>query len=301
MSNNSFTSKQLRASLVLPQGTFPGTNSNTLVLTGLRMSAQLEQAGNWTNSCDLRIWGMRQVDMNAVTVLFGQGGQVIDINAVALLILESNDGSGWLQIFTGQFIEGGPDYSQIPDACLHVIAMSGAGQQWLSSEPTSYLGSIDAATVASQLASAMGYKLENNGVSFILQNPYFDGTAMEQFRDLATAADFDYYFGPGSGDALTLIICPKYAPRKGRPTLPVNPRTGLVGYPTLTRFGIELTALFSPAIELASPIYVSGSTVPGCDGAWYPFQMMHDLECIMPGGHWFSRLRCASAPGVALS
>ena len=290
--SSSFTQKQLRASLILPQGNFPGTNSNTLVLTGLRMSAQLEQAGNWTNSCDLRIYGMRQDDMNAVTVLFGQGGQVIDINALALLILESNDGSGWFQVFEGQFIEGGPDYSQLPDVCLHVTAMSGAGQQWLTGNPTSYQGAVEAAAIAKQLASAMGYKLENNGFSFALQNPYLAGTPMDQFRKLAEMAGFDYYFGPSS----TISICPKYTPRIGRASIPMNPQTGLVGYPTLTRFGIELTALFSAAIELASPVQVSGSTVRGCDGLWFPFQMMHDLESITPNGRWFSKLKCASSP-----
>jgi Baseplate hub gp41 len=287
---SSFTSKQLRASLVLPQGHFPGTNNNTLVLTGLRMSAQLDAAGNWTNSCDLRIYGMRQADMNAVTVLFGQGGQVVNINATAILILESNDGSGWLQVFEGQFIEGGPDYSSLPDVCLHVTAMTGQGQQWLTGNPISYRGTIDAAVIAQQLAAIMNYKLENNGFSFTLHGPYLAGTPMDQFRKLAEMAGFDYYFGPSG----TISICKKNSPRVGRPTIPMNPQTGLVGFPTLTRFGIELTVLFTPAVQLASPVQVSGSQVPGCDGKWYPYQMTHDLESITPNGHWFSRLKCAS-------
>lgn len=293
--SSSFTTKQLRASLILPQGKFPSTNNNTLVLTGLRMSAQLEQSGRWTNSCDLRIWGMRQADMNAVTVLFGQGGQVININAVALLILESNDGSGWLQIFEGQFIEGGPDYSQLPDACLHAIAQTGAGQQYLTAAPSSYRGAQNAATLARQLATQMDFQFENNGVQATLNNPYLPGTLMDQFRALAEAAGFDYYFDAKS----TLIICPANQPRQGKTSIPVNPQTGLVGYPTLTRFGVELMALFSPAIELGSPIQVSGSTVPGCDGHWFPYAANHDLESIVPNGRWFSRLKCATASAYA--
>lgn len=291
----SFTEKQLRAKLILPQGNFPGTDNNTLVLTGLRMSAQLQQAGNWTNSCDLRIWGMRQADMNAVTVLFGQGGQIVNINAVALLILESNDGSGWYQIFEGQFIEGGPDYSQQPDVHLHVIAQTGAGQQYLTAEPSSYRGAQNVATIASQLASQMGFEFENNGVQATVTNPYLPGTLMDQFRELAEAAPFDYYFDAKA----TLVICPPNRSRTGKTAIPVNPQTGLVGYPTLTRFGVELTVLFSPAIQPGWPIQVSGSVVPGCDGTWFPYAANHDLESIVPNGRWFSRLQCASSSGVA--
>jgi hypothetical protein len=289
---SSFTQKQLRASLILPQGNFPGTNSNTLVLTGLRMSAQLEQVGRWTNSCDLRIWGMRQEDMSAVTVLFGQGGEVPSINVRALLILESNDGSGWLQVFEGQFIEGGPDYSQPPDVCLHVMAMTGAGQQYLTAEPSSYRGAQNAAMLASSLASKMGFQFENNGVRATVNSPYLPGTLMDQFRALAEAAPFNYYFDAKA----TLIICPPNQPRQGKTPIPVNPQTGLVGYPKRTRFGLELTVLFSPAIQPGWPIQVSGSTVRGANGAWFPYAANHDLESITPSGRWFSQLKCSAAP-----
>ena len=287
----SFSEKQLRASLVLPQGTFPGTNNNTLVLTGLRMSAQLEQSGRWTNSCDLRIWGMRQDDMNAVTVVFGPGGQTLAIQT-ALLILESNDGSGWFLIFQGQLIEGGPDYSSIPDVCLHVLAMTGAGQQWLSAAPNSFRDEMSVVSIANQLTQQMGFILEPNDVTGTLSSPYFDGTLLEQFRDLAEMANFDYYFLPPA----TIAICSRNKPRLGKTIIPVNPQTGLVGYPTRTRFGVECTVLFSPAIELGAPIQISNSTVRGADGVWYPFYQMHDLESITPGGRWFSQLRCGPAP-----
>ena len=293
--SSSFTTKQLRASLILPQGTFPSTSNNTLVLTGLRMSAQMQFTGDLTNTCDLRIWGMRQADMNAVTILFGKGGQVININAVALLVLESNDGSGWLQVFEGQFTEGGPDYSQPPDVCLHVTAITGAGRQYLTASPSSYRGTQDAAQLAQQLAQQMGFQFENNGVRAKLSNPYLPGTLMDQFRSLAEAVGFNYYFDAKS----TLIICPTNQPRRGKVSIPINPQTGLVGYPKRTRFGLELAVLFSPAIELGSPIQVSGSTVQGCDGQWFPFSIMHDLESTVPNGRWFSELKCMAPPDAS--
>src|SRR5262245_27014284 len=53
----SFTVKQLRVTLILTgsNAVFPGTNSNTLVLEGLRMSAQVQSVARLATQCDIRI------------------------------------------------------------------------------------------------------------------------------------------------------------------------------------------------------------------------------------------------------
>jgi hypothetical protein len=292
---SSFTQKLLRASLILPQGTFAGTNNNTLVLTGNRMSATLERAGNFTNTCNLQIFGMKQADMNAVSVIFWQGGNVQSINARAVLKLEANNGGGWLQIFEGQFQEGQPDYRAAPDVCLSLQASAGYGAQILSAAPSSTNGGADAATLAQQLATKMGFGFENNGVQATLQSPYLAGTLMEQFRDLADAAGFDYYFDAKS----TLIICQRNQPRQNKTPAPVNAQTGMVGYPTIGRNGISVTVLFSPAIELGAPIKITGSQVPGADGLWFPYNSTDELESVKPNGRWFSTLLCSPASAYA--
>ena len=295
---NSFTQKALRASLILPQGTFPGTGSNTLVLTGFRMSAHLTQAGNWTNLCDMQIWGMKQADMNAVTVLFGQGGMITAINARALLVLESNDGSGWLQVFEGQFQQAQADYRAMPDVCLTLQATTGAGQQYLTASPTSFNGATDVASTASQLASQMGFTFENNGVTGTLNSPYLAGTAMDQFRQLHEAAGFDYYFDAKS----KLIICPANQGRQNQQgSVILNKSSGLIGYPTIGQYGIEVDCLFQPAIELGASITLQNSQVPGCDGTWFPYSMVHELETQKPGGKWQSHLMCSPFPSAQAS
>jgi hypothetical protein len=293
--SGSFVNRLLRATLILPQGTFPGTDSNTLVLDNLRMSARLTGSGNWTNFCDLSIYGMRQVDMSAVTVLFGQGGTITAINARALLILESNDGSGWLQVFEGQFQQAQADYRSLPDVNLMINAATGAGQQYLAAQPSSFAGSIDVVTVAELLASQMGFAFEDNGVEGTIATPYLSGTLMDQFRALALAGNFDYYFDAKS----TLIICPKNEGRQDKTAIAVNPDSGLVGYPVLGQYGIDVDVLFSPAIELGSPITISNSQVPGADGTWYPRTAVHELETIKQGGRWFSHLQCSPFPLAA--
>lgn len=296
---SSFTSKQLRASLILPQGTFPGTDSNTLVIgPGFRMSAKLTGAGNYTNLCALAIFGMKQADMNAVTVLWGQGGNPQNVDAKAILVLESNDGSGWLQIFEGQFFDAQPDYKSLPEVSLSVTAMTGYGAQILPAQPTSISGAADVPSLAAQLAGLMGFAFENNGVTGALHTPYYAGTLMDQFRELASDASFDYYFDSKG----TLCICPSNQPRQWTNAVVIGPDSGLVGYVSLTRYGgVEFDALFQPAFELGSAVEIANSQVPGTNGLWFPFKFVHELESVKPGGRWFSHLSCLPNSGVAPS
>lgn len=292
----SFTSKLLKASLTLPTGTFPGTSSNTLVLEGYRMEAKLSGAGNFTNQCDIRIYGMKQADMNAVTVLWGQGGVLSSVNTKAILVLESNDGSGYLQIFEGQFFDAQPDYKHLPDVCLAATCLTGYGAQIAIAQPSSFSGSAAIADVASQLAGQMGFGFENNGVTGTLHTPYYAGTYMDQFRDLARDGGFDYYFDAKS----TLIICPRNQPRQGQNAVILSPSTGLKGYVSLTRYGgIEFDCLFSPAIELGLPVEIQDSQVPGTNGLWFPYKFTHELDSVKPGGQWFSHLLCLPTSAAA--
>jgi hypothetical protein len=292
----SFVNRLLRATLTLPQGTFPGTNSNTLVLTNMRMAAHVECAGNFTNSCDLHIWGMRQVDMNAVTVLWGQNGDPQTVVANAILVLEANDETGWLQVFEGQFYDAQPEYKSLPDVSLLVSAKQGYAAQILIAAPSSFAGAVDVAGLAAQLAAQMGFAFENNGVTGTLHSPYLPGTLMDQFRELGKAAGFDYYFDAKS----TLIICPRNQPRLNQGSTVISPTSGLVGYVTLTRnAGVEFDCIFTPAILLGSPIVIQDSDVPGTNGQWFPYQMTHELESVKPGGRWFSHLQCLRFPASA--
>lgn len=297
----SFVNRLLRATLVLPQGTFPGTNSNTLTIAGFRMRAQLRGSANFTNSLVLDIYGMKQADMSAVTVLFFTNPEsnvvFTDVNARAIVTLEaSNDGGeSYLQIYQGQVQEAQANYEGMPEVMLHLESASGYGEQLLKAGPTSVQGGADVASLAEQLATQMGYSFEDNGVTGQINTPYLSGTLMNQFRQLAEAAGFNYYFDAKQ----TLIICPANQARKGKTPIAINKDTGLVGYVTLQRFGIRAKVLFDPAIELGSPIELSNTQVPGGDGLWFPMSTQSSLDAITPGGQWFSILDCYPHSAVA--
>src|SRR6185437_9324858 len=108
--SDSYASKLLRATLILPEGNFPGTSSNTLTLVGFRMSATIQGAATYPNQMELTIYGMQQADMNAVTILWDPL-DATRTDAKAFVTLEASpDGTAWTQVFEGTFIEAAPDY-----------------------------------------------------------------------------------------------------------------------------------------------------------------------------------------------
>ncbi len=119
---------------------------------------------------------------------------------------------------------------------------------------------------------------------------------MEQFQSVVEAAGLDFYFGP---DGTTIFLCSRGKGRQGKEPVPVNPQSGLIGYPTLQRYGIEVQVLFNLGNRVGRSDPGIRFQVPGCDGLWFPFAMSHELETIKPNGRWFSRLACMPFQGSA--
>lgn len=295
MSANSYSGKLLRATLILPTANFPGTSSNTLTLVGYRMSATITGTAAYPNQLNLIIYGMRQTDMNAVTILWGSATTTAAPARAFVQLEASPDGKAWTQVFEGTFIEAQPDYQSIPDVGLRVMAQVGYGSQIQIAEPTSYPGNASVVQIAQYLAGKMGFAFENNGVTGTLSTPYFPGTYMSQFKALCEHANLDFYF---DGNA-TLAICPKNQPRQNKPVPILTPETGLIGYPTIQRFGIHVDALFTPALTRGGLIQVSGSQIPSANGTWLTTTVTHRLDCLMPDGAWFSSVGCTRPAGAA--
>ena len=294
----SFTQKQLRVTLILENTNahFPNTNSNTLVLTGLRMMAFVEASASSAPTAELRIYGMLPADMNALTVLFfsaGADGPIFN----QIVIVEANDGSGWVQVFSGTMIEAQANYASAPDVYFHMQARISYYAQINPVPPASFPANVAVATVVKNLAAQMGFAFENNGVSTMLSTPYFPGTLFDQLTSVCQAAKVDFYFlsNGAPGQPGTLVICPQGQGRKNAPMVILNATSGLVGYPMIERFGLTVECLWNSAISGGSQIKVE-SDLPPANGMWSPFFLRHALSCNFPDGPWFSQLSCYPVP-----
>lgn len=285
MIQTSFTAKQLRVTFVLVGGNqvFPGTGANTLTLTGLRMSAKIEQTPRLLGPLDLKVWGMKQADMNALTVAFANPPVILDHQ----VILEANDGNGWTQVYRGTIREAQPIYRAQPAVYFQVVGLGGYFQKINAAPPTSYSYTVDIGVAAGDIIDKMGFTYVDGGADGVLSNPYFYGTLWDQLKQACEAARADFYV-----QGQNILVVNRQTPQSNTVTIPVNPQTGLVGSPEYSGAGLELTSLFNPAFACATPIQLT-CNVPAATGRWNPIQLQHRLDALVPhNAQWFTSMRC---------
>lgn len=280
----SFTKKRLRFTFTLSNSSlFEGTNSNTLVIEGLRAIVNVKSAGfPIAPTAQAQVFGVRESDMNALTML---AWKPLGLQRNTMKI-EANNGDGWVAVFSGQIIESGPDYDGAPDACLRVQAVSLYYERLAPAPPSSYTGAVQVATIVEDFALAMGYVFENNDVQAVLQSPYIPNTLAEQLRTVCDQAGVDLYI-----DGDVIAITPKGQPRQGQ-QVELNAQSGLLGYPKIDKVGITLQCLYNPGLRFGGPVNVT-SDVPKANGSWYIYALEHYLSVENPGGPWFSLLGCS--------
>lgn len=287
-----FTAKQLRVTLVLDgdAAVFPGTNSNTLVIDRLRIVARVQAVARLATQCELKIFGMRQEDMNALTVVWA--------NPTAILrhtvILEANNtgkADGWVQVFIGNFKEAQPEYSAQPNVSFLILAVTALFHKINPVPPTSFTEQSDIGAIAGDIVERMGepwtLTVADGSNDVVLSNQYLCGTLWDQLAQACQAAHCDFYVQGNE-----VLITPNNQPRSTLPTVVLSPTSGLIGFPMFEAAGLNVNALFDPAFQCGAAIEIKDATPANAVGRWYPFAMFHELESINPNGRWFTSLRC---------
>lgn len=288
---SSFAPKRLRVALILA-GTnqvFPGTNSNTLTLENLRVSARAQCTARLSMEAEVRIYGMKAEDMNALTVVWANPPVILN----HLIILEANNSGradGWAQVFKGTIMEAQPDYRSAPDVSFNLLAKTGYYVQVNMdfAAPTSYQEEVDIGAIASDIVDRMGapWTFTNGGADGVLSSPYYSGTLWDQLAQACHDAKADFY---AQGD--NILIVPAGRSRPGAPSVVLSKDSGLVGYPMFERSGLNVTALFDPAFLCGSALEVQ-TVVPNASGIWFPYSLSHTLDARIPHGAWFSQMQC---------
>jgi len=287
----SFSRKRLRITFTLANNAkFEGTNSNVLVLEGYRARVYVKSAGDAVApSANLQVYGVRQSDMNALTML---NWQPLGLQRNRVRV-EANDGLGFATVFFGDIISSGPDYASAPDVFLGVQAVTAYVDRLRPVDPTSYTGTTDVATVINDIAIAMGYNFEDNGVNIKVNAPYLVNTLGERLRKFCFDAGVDLYI-----DSDTIAITLRGRTRRGQP-VELNAKTGLIGYPTIDINGLQVQALYNPGFQFGGQVRISGSDVPRANGNWKIYTLDHDLQSEQPGGSWFSYMSLSTVERFA--
>lgn len=278
----SFENKKiLKFVITLATGSFGSAEKNQVTLEGYRSSVEISKAGGMENSyLRAKIYGVSQSDMNS-TVTLRWKMQTISRNTIEVYAI---DGPKQTKVFGGNLVNAWGMYQSMPDVYLMIHAQSTYYQQVSPAPPRSFSGSVDVASIMSQISDSMGLKFENNGVDVQIQDPYLGNTNLEQAKELARIAGIDMYH-----DDEVLAICPRGVERNG--TMPlISKETGLIGYPTFDSVGVNFECLFNPSVVFGGKVKLS-TEIKQADGEWVASSISHHLDSMTPGGRWFSRIR----------
>lgn len=285
-------SRKLRATITLaaisgqaPLKPFPNSGgADTVIIENLRMSAEIMNAGGASmGELHLTIYGLSRSTMNRLSTI---GLKLNELPKNAIVLEAGDDQSGMSTVFVGFAQSCLADFNASPDVAFHILGFTLAPQSVESAEASSFPGYADVATILSGLATRMGLKFENNGVSGSLSNSYFSGSYKQQAQDCVEHAGISWNAGEGG----VLAIWPKFGSRGGAVPL-VSPQTGLIGYPTFSAMGVDCRTLFNPSIGFGGKIKLQTS-LENASGIYAVQGLHHQLACEMPDGPWFSTLNC---------
>lgn len=314
---SSWTEKAIDITIRLGTGTFGQTGKNTVKLSNLRMIVSVLKAGYPSmDTATARVYGVTQSVMNSVSTL---GIPLTMYRAGNAMLIEAGDkGGAMFTVFNGYLGQAYQNFDDAPETCLELVGWAGQAEAITPTEAVSYSGSVDVATIMSNIAKKQGWNFENNGVKIQVSNPYLWGTAIQQVHDLARTANIEAYLDSGKSP-IVLAIWPRYQTRGGTKPL-ISPQSGLIGYPKFQSSGMSFRCLFNPNIQFGSQIIMqsstgstartvtpgdvsqanaSGTNLPpttntgGPNGEWYVISpLSYDLSAQMPGGPWFCEVNC---------
>lgn len=279
---NSFGNKKgLRFVITLGTATFDEAGNNQITLEGFRASVDIDKAGGvQMSTLRAKIYGVSQSDMASITTLQWRPSTMIP-NTVEVFAI---DGDAETLVFAGNIVNAWGDYQSPPDVYLHIQAQAAYYAQVKAIPPRSFRGGVDVASVMRQIAQDSGLAFENNGVQVQLADVYLAGSGTEQIKELAKAAGIDLYI-----DDKTLAITPPNMPRGGLVPL-ISAQSGLVGYPTVDGWGVNVQCLFHPSVTFGGRFKLE-TDVSRASGEWLAACVAYHLESEKPGGAWFMTIR----------
>ncbi len=130
---------------------------------------------------------------------------------------------------------------------------------------------------------------ENNGVNQKLSNPYYSGSAYQQFQAVKRDAGIS-----GIIENSVVAIWPRNGSRGSAVSIIAPPPIGgMIGYPAFTANGILIRNLYDTSIGFGRKIKVQSSLTAAC-GEFTIAGLDHFLDSMLPNGKWESMISAYS-------
>jgi hypothetical protein len=271
--------------------TFDLANGDHVAVSGLRASVTVTMGGQVDmGGMACSIYGLTPSLTNQLSTL----GQLIpEVRRNFVTVSAGDKSTGLSTVYQGVIFTGVADYASMPNNAFRIGSPTGGYQSVQPIPPTTIKGAADVATIMSGLAQQANLHFENNGVQQQFFDPYFPGAVKEQIQRVADKANINCTIDPSTN---TLVIWPRGTPRGSLIPL-ISPDTGMIDYPTWDASGTaEVATVYNASIRYGTRVQIQ-SSLPAANKQWDVINLTHELESMVPGGAWRTRLRMV-APGV---
>ena len=279
-----YAKRRIDVTINLGEGDFGEGRGTDVTLTGYRCQAVIMQYNSTAQGMlELAIYGLPLEMINRLTRI----GTVQNQYKINTILVAAGDQDGVMSVvYQGQIDQAFGNFMGMPEVALIVVARAATVAAVKPVNASSYRGAADVGQIMQDLANTMGLQFVNENVQVQLSNPYFRGTALDQVKSCAQAANINYSIDKG-----ILRIWGK-GTAIGGDAIEVSVDTGLIGYPNFSENGIELTTLFNPNYALGGNVDVKSTLTPAC-GKWNIWRVIHSIASETPGGQWLSQVSAA--------
>ena len=278
----SYVSRDLTVVYTLGKGTFGDSGQNTLILPGHRVTARIAMAGaGYGAQATIRVYGLTQDKSNQ---LFNLGCDVRSIRSSNTVELRA-DG---VRVYAGYTREAVQDYGEIPNSSVVIEGLGGLDLATIPAVPFSASGPQKATDILKALCASSNWSFSDGGVTALITDPYFSGSAKEQILAVCRAVSCEFDVSTQGA----LAVWPRGGKRApAGDVLTIGPKTGLVGYPRVMASQIQFRSEFFPDIASRARVgdYIQiDSELLKPNISWQVTALALDLSAQLPGGSWFA-------------
>jgi hypothetical protein len=271
--------------LILDEGVYPssmqgGTGSNVKIITcnsdvnSLTAEVTITKATGFMDcSAYVTIYGLTIDDINAFSRHNVSYASQIPANRIEIYAGYEVDDAGIPPFaYSGQIRRAGANLND-PSRPFVIVSQVGITNQNTISPSTSFAGTVSLNTMFESMAKQVNPPLVYQGynINGTALNPNYYGGIGEQIKQAAADHGCTTRI---DGDKL-------YVTKVGQPfsdlVYDISAQNGMLGYPAVTEFGIDVRCRYTPAINFGQKIHVTSQLLIA-NGDWYINGMMTVLQ-----------------------
>lgn len=230
--------------------------------------------GYQPSSANIVIKGMLLDDINA----FSRANMVYGFNILSNTVqifagYDTGDEQPPL-VYQGSVVMAAPDQND-PSRPFRIYSQQNTIDQNTMLSATNPKGVVQINDLFANLAQQLGYSYQPNNVTGQVSNPILMGSAIHQLNQLAQ--DYGYQIKLDNNTLMVTKIGTAYSNN----LIEINPDNGMLGYPTVNEFSINVRVRFNPAIKFGQTVRIT-SDLELVNGDWWVNGVTHLLQSQEP-------------------